>query len=121
MSSTRGSQEKPGIVARVARWAAEHRRRVVIGWLVLLIGALGLSAAVGPKFANDFSLPGTESQRAADRLKRDFPAQAGDSDQIVLAAREGTVRDAAVRSRVVPMLAAVGRLPHVTSVTSPYT
>jgi RND superfamily putative drug exporter len=94
---------------------------VVIGWLALLIGALGLSAAVGTNFASDFSLPGTESQRAADLLKRDFPAQAGDSDQIVLAVHEGTVTDAAVRSRVVPMLTAVGRLPHVTGVTSPYT
>jgi RND superfamily putative drug exporter len=94
---------------------------VVIGWVAVFIGALGLSAAVGPNFASDFSLPGTESQRAADRLKRDFPAQAGDSDQIILAVREGTVTDAAVRSRVAPMLTAVGRLPHVTSVTSPYT
>ncbi len=115
------SQEKLGIVARVARWAARHRRSVVIGWLVLLIGALGASGAVGTKFANNFSLPGTESQRAADLLKRDFPAQAGDSDQIVLAARQGIVTDTAFRSRVASMLAAVARLPHVTGVVSPYT
>ncbi len=121
MSSIGGPQEKLGIVARVAQWAVRHRRTVVIGWLVLLIGALGLAGAVGTKFANNFSLPGTESQRAADLLKRDFPAQAGDSDQIVLAARQGAVTDAAVRSRVAPMLAAVARLPHVTGVVSPYT
>src|SRR5664280_1008799 len=71
--------------------------------------------------SNNFSLPGTESQRAADLLKREFPAQAGDSDQIVLAARHGAVTDAAVRSRVAPMLAAVARLPHVTGVSSPFT
>jgi putative drug exporter of the RND superfamily len=121
MSSIGGPQEKLGIVARVAQWAVRHRRTVVIGWLVLLIGALGLAGAVGTKFANNFSLPGTESQRAADLLKRDFPAQAGDSDQIVLAARQGAVTGAAVRSRVAPMLAAVARLPHVTGVVSPYT
>jgi len=120
MSSVGGPQDKPGIVARVARSAAGHRRRVVIGWLVLLVGALGLSGAVGSRFANNFSLPGTESQRAADLLKRSFPAQAGDSDQIVLAARQGAVTDAAVRPRVVAMLAAVARLPHVTGVVSPY-
>lgn len=121
VNSDERSEGKPGLVARVAQWVLRHRRRVVIGWLVLLIGALGLSGAVGTRFANNFSLPGTESQRAADLLKRDFPAQAGDSDQIVVAVRQGAVTDAAVRSHVVPMLAAVARLPHVTGVVSPYT
>jgi RND superfamily putative drug exporter len=121
MSFVGRQQEQLGVVARVAQWVVTHRRTVVIGWLLLLIGALGVSGAVGTRYANNFSLPGTESQRAADLLARDFPAQAGDSDQIVLAARQGTVTDAAVRSRVEPVLAAVARLPHVTGVVSPYT
>jgi RND superfamily putative drug exporter len=94
---------------------------VVFGWIVLLIAALGLSGAVGTKFANNFSLPGTQSQLAVDLLAHDFPAQAGDSDQIVLGARHGTVTEPAVRKRVEGMLAEVEKLPHVTTVTSPYT
>jgi putative drug exporter of the RND superfamily len=120
MSSTDATTERRGIVARAGVWAAAHRRAVPLIWLVLLIGALGISGAVGTKFANNFSLPGTESQRAADLLKRDFPAQAGDSDQIVFAVRQGAVTDAAVRARVAPMLARVARLPHVTGISSPY-
>jgi RND superfamily putative drug exporter len=120
MSSTDATPDRRGVVARVGVWAAAHRRAVPLIWLVLLIGALGLSGAVGTRFANNFSLPGTESQRAADLLKRDFPAQAGDSDQIVFAPRQGAVADAAVRARVAPMLARVARLPHVTGVSSPY-
>src|ERR1700722_1318975 len=101
MSATEATNtERRGIVARVGSWAAAHRRAVPIIWLVLLIGALGISGAVGTRFANNFSLPGTESQRAADLLKRDFPAQAGDSDQIVFAVRQGAVTDAGVRARV---------------------
>jgi RND superfamily putative drug exporter len=121
MSTTESSSQQYGSVARVARWAVQHRRTVVIGWLVLLIGALGVSAAIGTEYSNNFSLPGTESQRAADLLKRDFPAQAGDADQIVIAARTGLVTEPAVRSRIAPMLAAVAKLPHVTGVVSPYT
>jgi RND superfamily putative drug exporter len=113
--------QTPGIVARASRWAVAHRRAVVLGWIALLIGALGISTAVGTEYSNDFSLPGTESQRAADLLKRDFPAQAGDADQIVLATSAGRITDAAARARVEPMLAAVARLPHVTGVLSPYT
>ncbi len=85
MSPAENTPAKPGLVARGAGWSVRHRRAVVIGWLVLLIGSLGLSGAIGTEFSNNFSLPGTESQRAADLLKRDFPAQAGDSDQIVFA------------------------------------
>jgi RND superfamily putative drug exporter len=121
MSTTEGSSQQYGSVARIARWAVQHRRMVFIGWLVLLIGALGISGAIGTEYSNNFSLPGTESQRAADLLKRDFPAQAGDADQIVIAAHTGLVTEPAVRSRIAPMLAAVAKLPHVTGVLSPYT
>ncbi len=107
-------------IARLARWSASHSRSAVVIWLVLLIAALGISGAVGSHYSNNNTLPGTESQRAADLLKKDFPAQAGDTDQIVLHARSGTVTDAAVRARVAPMLARVARLPHVTGVISPY-
>ena len=104
----------------MARWSASHTRSAVVIWLVLLVAALGISGAVGSHYSNNNTLPGTESQRAADLLKKDFPAQAGDTDQIVLHARSGTVTDAAVRARVAPMLAQVARLPHVTGVISPY-
>src|ERR1700679_1405371 len=102
MSSTDATTEQRGIVARVGVWAAAHRRAVPLIWLVLLIGALGISGAVGTRFANNFSLPGTESQRAADLLKHDFPAQAGDSDQIVFAVQGSSIREAAARARVAP-------------------
>jgi RND superfamily putative drug exporter len=121
VSASEISQQSPGIVARSGRAAVRHRRLVVIGWLVLLIGALGISGVVGTEYSNNFSLPGTESQRAANLLARDFPAQAGDADQIVLAVRNGSITGAAVRARVEAMLATVARLPHVTGVVSPYT
>jgi RND superfamily putative drug exporter len=121
VSSAGQAPQRPGIVARVAQVTAKHRRAAVIGWLVLLIGALAASGAIGTEFSNNFSLPGTESQRAVDLLKRDFPAQAGDSDQIVIGARQGSVDEAAVRVPVAAMLAKVATLPHVSSVVSPFT
>ena len=99
---------------------ASRRRAVLIGWVVALVGVFAVSGAVGTNYANDFSLKGTESQKARDLLKRDFPAQAGDVDQIVLHTRTGKITDPAVKARVAPMLASVERLPHVTGVVSPY-
>ena len=109
-----------GLVARLARWVVTHRRWAVLGWVATLVVVMALSGAAKPKYSQSFSLPNTESQRAIDLLKRQFPAQAGDSDQIVLRARSGTIADPAIRARVAPMLAQVAKLPHVASVASPY-
>jgi putative drug exporter of the RND superfamily len=117
---TAATAARKGPLARLARWSIRHRRIVVVSWVVLLVGAGLVSSSVGTRYATDFKLPGSESQRALDMLKRDFPAQAGDSDQIVLHARAGKVTDAAVRARVAPVLERISHLPHVTGVTSPY-
>ncbi len=104
----------------LARWCGRHRRVVVAVWIVVLVGAIGISKVVGSHYANNFSLPGTDAQRAADLLTSRFPAQSGDSDQIVLHTPRGTLAAPAVRARVERMLTRVANLPHVTSVTSPY-
>jgi putative drug exporter of the RND superfamily len=120
MSATADTRGDLGVVARIAQRITRRRRTVIVGWIVLLIATLGISGALGSDFTNNFSLPGTESQRAANLLTRDFPTQAGDSDQIVLAVGRGSVTDASVRARVAPMLAQVAQLPHVSAVVSPY-
>ena len=105
---------------RLARWTGDHRWLVVGLWVVVLVAAMGASSAVGTSYGNNFSLPGTDAQRAADLLKQQFKAEAGDSDQIVFHTRTGTLSIPTVRSDVQAMLARVARLPHVVSVTSPY-
>ncbi|MCW3028694.1 MAG: putative integral rane export protein [Solirubrobacterales bacterium] len=120
MSARATQQSRLGAVARVGDWAAGHRRIVVLGWIVALVAAFGASSAVGTNYGNSFSLKGTESQRAVDLLKRNFPAQSGDSDQIVFHARSGSITAAATQARIAPVLEQIARLPHVTGVVSPY-
>ena len=104
----------------LARWCFRHRRIVVGAWFALLLVVGGLAASAGTDFRNSFSLPNTESQRAINLLQREFPAQGGERDTIVVHTRSGTVRDAAVRAHVQAMLDRVAKLPHVRSVASPY-
>jgi RND superfamily putative drug exporter len=92
----------------------------VAAWVVALVAVIGVSSAVGTRYASDFSSGNTESQRATDLLKTSFPAQAGDTDQIVFKVESGKVTDPSVRSRIQPMLARVAELPHVSGVVSPY-
>jgi RND superfamily putative drug exporter len=105
---------------RLTRWTMAHRRTVVALWIALAVGLLAGSQAIGARTSNNFSLPGTSSQRAVDLLKTHFPAQAGDSDQIVFHARAGTVTQPEAQRVIAPLLARIGRLPHVTAVVSPY-
>ena len=54
---------------KLTRWTIAHRRIVVAAWIVLAVGLLAASQAVGKRNANNFSLPNTDSQRAADVLQ----------------------------------------------------
>jgi putative drug exporter of the RND superfamily len=105
---------------KIARWTMAHRRIVVAVWIVATIGVFAVSSSVGKKTASDFTLPGTGTQHAVDLLKSEFPAQAGDADQVVFHARTGTLNDAADRAAIAKTLALVARQRHVTSVISPY-
>jgi RND superfamily putative drug exporter len=107
-------------VASVARWCFRHRRIVLAIWLVALVGFGALDRTVGSSFANNFSLPATDSSRALNVLKANFPSRAGDSEQIVIQSRSGTLNDPATKAEVTAMLARVAALPHVRAVTTPY-
>jgi putative drug exporter of the RND superfamily len=107
-------------LAGFARWCFVHRKAVLAGWLIALIGFFAIGQAVGSVYNENDSLPGTDSAKALSVLQANYPAQAGDSDQIVVQARHGTLRSPAVESAVASMLARVAQLPHVRSVSSPY-
>jgi putative drug exporter of the RND superfamily len=105
---------------KLARWSTTHRLYVVIGWIVLLVAVNVFAQSVGTSYSNNFTLPNSGTQRAADLLEHSFPAQAGDRDTIVYKVSSGSVHDPAVKARMSAMFAEVQKLPHVTAVISPY-
>jgi RND superfamily putative drug exporter len=107
-------------MASFARWCFVHRKAVLAGWLIALIGFFAVGLKVGANYAENDSLPGTDSTKALSVLQTNYPAQAGDSDQIVVQARQGTLRSPIAETAVTSMLARVAKLPYVRSVTSPY-
>ena len=107
-------------MASLGRWCFRHRWMVLAVWVVALIGFTVAGRAAGTDFSTAFQLPNTPSTQATDLLQKNFPAVSGDSDQIVLHARSGTVRDPAITAAATKMLAQVATLPHVRAVTSPY-
>ncbi|HEY3867659.1 MAG TPA: MMPL family transporter [Actinocrinis sp.] len=109
-------------MSRLARWCLRRRRLVLALWLLLLVAALGAARAAGSDYDSSLSLPGTDSQAAVTLLTQDFPAAAGESDSIVVATSGGaSVLDPGVRKSVTAAFGKVAALPHIASVTSPYT
>jgi RND superfamily putative drug exporter len=91
---------------------------VLIAWALGLAIAFGLSASLGGQFANDSSVPGSDSSQAQDLLGHRFPAQSGDTVRVVV--RASSVSGADVRSAVTALLGELDRVPHVRSVENPY-
>ena len=105
----------------LATWCVRHRWLVVIFWVATLVVVSGISHAIGDDYSNSFSLPKTESADAIALLQKASPKVSGDTDQIVIGTSGSTkVTDPAVMARVNAMLAKVAKVPHVTTIVSPY-
>ena len=108
-----------GPLGRLAGWAFRRRGRVLLAWVAAFAAATGLAAAFAGDFAADYSAPGSDSRQARDLMAERFPAQAGDTIDVVVQA-EGGVTTADVRSDVTDLLADLETMPHVASVDDPY-
>jgi RND superfamily putative drug exporter len=104
----------------LAHLCYRRRRRVLAGWLVLLVGLGAVTGAAGGTFSDDFELPGSESQEAFDILDdHGFQDRTGFQGQIVVEAREG-VDDPAVREAVEDLSADIERTVPDAQVITPY-
>jgi RND superfamily putative drug exporter len=104
----------------IARWCFRHRFAVITAWVLALIALGVLSQVAKSEYNNSFSLPGTGSTTAQQLLAGTVPAHSGDSDTIVWHVGTGTVRDAAVMTRMSAALTRIATFPEVASVVSPY-
>ncbi|MFI7021809.1 MMPL family transporter [Micromonospora sp. NPDC049900] len=109
------------LLYRLGRGSMRRRRLVAAIWLVVLVG-LGLAAATlrGPT-ASNFTMPGTESQRALDLLAEQFPAASGATGTIAVKApgegQLGTPEGQAVVQSITQEAAAV---PGVLAAVDPF-
>jgi len=104
----------------LTRFCFRRRKLVLVAWLLALVLVTGIARSVGSTYSNNFSFPSTDSSQALAIVQANFPSQSGDSDQIVVQSKAGTLANPAVAAEVNGMLDRVGRLHFVTGVNSPY-
>ncbi len=108
-----------GVLYRIGQFCA-RRRFIVLGvWVVITIGLVAWSHAIGENTNDNLSLPGTNSQQATDTLSKSFPSQANGASPIVLHAKSGKLTDSQYSSAVNNAVADVAKNPNVASASNP--
>ncbi|WP_432110512.1 MMPL family transporter [Streptomyces sp. AA1529] len=104
-----------GLFARSAVFAHRHRWTALVLWAVVLAGIWAAASSAGDRYRDDYSIPGTETQRTVELLEEHGSGQGGGSLEIVLHDPDG-LRGKAVRQAVGAMEAKVAGLPAVDEV-----
>jgi putative drug exporter of the RND superfamily len=107
------------LLARLARTLTHHWKRSLGAALVVLF-LIGAAAGAGGEAADDFNIPGTESQKALDLFKAHTPALAGADSTLVFSVEDGRITDPANREAVEGALDKVKGLPGVATVQDPF-
>ena len=107
------------LLYRIGRYAAVHRWRMVLIWVVALVAIATFGNAYGGDPADSFEIPGTESQAAFDLLEERFPAQSGSTARVVFHTHDGTVRDEPAVSGIARTLSELAAIDHVIDVADP--
>src|SRR5215470_6744066 len=105
---------------RTGRLCAAHPLWVLLTWVVLAAGLVGVMSKVGSVTSNNQSLPGTQSQQASDLLAAKFWPQQNGSSPIVFHVAKGKITDKANKDAVESSYKALLKAPSVYSATDPF-
>ncbi|GAA4730682.1 MMPL family transporter [Modestobacter marinus] len=109
------------LLYRIGRAAYRRRGLFSVAWLAVLGLVVTLFLTIGGEFDDEFTIPGSESQAALDRLDEVSPAAAGAGAQLVFVAPEGaTVADPQYAAAIAETVAAAGQVDQVAGVQDPF-
>jgi RND superfamily putative drug exporter len=117
MSSTTVGEHS--FLGRLAGRCYDHRRTVLVAWILAIVALTVISQAVGTRYQNNFSSGNSQSQQAQNILAARFPATAGTTADVVIQTT-AAVQSPAARATTARMVARLKTLSDVTSVTSPF-
>jgi putative drug exporter of the RND superfamily len=105
---------------RLGRGCARHPFRTMTVWLLVAVAVFAAKSSFGDELADDFQVPGVESQEGTDVLKEHFPEFSGAAGRVVFHTEDGRIDDAEERALVEAVVAELATVDDITLVTSPY-
>ncbi len=106
-------------LARLARTLTHHWKRSLVAAIAVVI-LLGMVAGAAGPAADDWDVPGTESQAAYDLFRDHAPTLAGADSTLVFSVEDGKITDPANRRAVEQALARVRAISNVAEVGDPF-
>lgn len=106
---------------RLGKFAYRKRWAVVAAWLAILLAIGGSAAAFMGKLSNEFTIPGTETQKTLDRLKQEMPEVSGGNGRIVFETANGQPFTTTQRTAVEDAVKNLDSLSYVRSAIDPFT
>jgi putative drug exporter of the RND superfamily len=104
------------LLSRLGGAVAAHPWRTVVGWLIVLAVAFGLSTTFGGTPHDDYRIAGAPSQIGSDLLAERFPDRAGADARVVVHDRANRPID---RAALTALGSALARVDHVSVVSPP--
>ncbi|MFF1827996.1 MMPL family transporter [Paenarthrobacter sp. NPDC058040] len=108
------------LLYRLGKFSYRRRWLVISLWLAVLVAVGGSAAAFHGTMSNNFTIPGTETQKMADKLKAALPAASGGSASVVFDAGDSGFTQAG-KDAVAAALDKLKTLPDVQGTVNPFT
>ncbi|VXB78874.1 Putative drug exporter of the RND superfamily [Arthrobacter sp. 9V] len=105
---------------RLGKFSYRRRWLVISIWLAVMVAVGGSAAAFHGTMSNNFTIPGTETQRMADKLKEALPDSSGGSASVVFDAGDAGF-DQAKKDAVAAALTKLEAMPDVQGTVNPFT
>lgn len=106
------SDRQEGLLARLADAMFVHKKKVILGWVVILGLVLAFGTALEGTYTADYNTPGSDSKAASDILVDKFDGRTGDSVDIVWQSSDGATSPAVARD-IDQLLKEVGTVPGI--------
>ncbi|MFE9364811.1 MMPL family transporter [Streptomyces sp. NPDC006978] len=120
--STQGSGARPargGVLRATGEWCARHFVTVLVLWLAALVALQVAQHTFGGDYSDDFSVPGTQSQKGLDVLEAHAPSAGGYSSQVVVHDPDASL--SGLSGQMSTTVGSLQKLPDVLSVQNPLT
>jgi len=115
--STPGGGSRRPLLRRLGAASGRHPWRVLAVWIVVLVALFAGSKHLGAVYSDNVDLSGTQSNTGLTLLQAHEKGAGGYSGIVVFKADPGTLESHS--TQINASVSALGKLPHVTSVTNP--
>jgi RND superfamily putative drug exporter len=105
------------LLDRLGRFCARRHWLVLGTWVLLAIVLVVANRAADGQPVDTYTIPGTQSQEAADLLEQHFPQASGSTARVVFEDPDGVCGDPA--PAIARSVKRIGKLPHVTAALDP--